>query len=612
MRNKHRLRDISMGIKIPVLICMVLALLVGVSSAFLYRYYYKVSSETVNKTMESIMLMNEGKVTNLFDMIFAAIDVVNNNEEAYQIPFGSSLSNIADQIINYSALENQSNLHDNIKLINRNQNTFQDLFQIAQNPTKEIMSVSLLITQEYPITHLLGDWSGFEKATASIEKSTDAEQTEWYKKAVEAGGDNYWFSQDGFPDRIFLAKQLTYKCINEKNEYSVRQLGVIVVGISMQWIDTHIQTTGLTEGTQIYLADEGGSILYAAGVTVFSSEMITDYIANEKEVSQYKELDNIKYLIQKNDIGHGLYLMTAIPTYDMEQMASQMVRMILIVMLVVLLFGITLMTILSRWMLNPVVKLSAQMEKGVVEAVDVSFTGKDEIGRLYQSYNSMQEKIQELIKKVWEQAEMQKNAEIHALQMQINPHFMFNTLSAIGGLALLNGQDQIAEQLKLLSALMRYYTRNPDGLVSLQTEISMIQKYEEIQHFSFDNCFTFSYHIMPECENILIPKLIIQPLVENTIIHSRDQKGEGSVTITARLDAEKSLIICVTDDGVDVDTDQINRYIRGENVFETDKESFGIRNVYDRIRLIYGEKGNLEYRHTPAGNTEAVVTIRIT
>lgn len=108
-------------------------------------------------------------------------------------------------------------------------------------------------------------------------------------------------------------------------------------------------------------------------------------------------------------------------------------------MVVVLLFGVLLMTLLSRWMMNPVVRLSNQMEKGVVEAVDASFMGKDEIGCLYRSYNSMQDKIQELIKQVWEQAEKQKNAEIHALQMQINPHFVFNTLSAVGGLALLTG-----------------------------------------------------------------------------------------------------------------------------------------------------------------------------
>ena len=119
----------------------------------------------------------------------------------------------------------------------------------------------------------------------------------------------------------------------------------------------------------------------------------------------------------------------------------------------------------------------------------------------------------------------------------------------------------------------------------------MIKKYEEIQHFSFGNC--------------------IQPLVENTIIHSRDQNGEGFVTITGRLDEQKNLIICVPDGGVGVDTDQINRYIRGENVFEPDRQSFGIRNVYERLHLIYGDKGNLEYRHTVTGQTEAVITIKI-
>ena len=609
MKRKHKLRDISIGIKVPALICLVLAFLVTGSSVFLYRYYYRMSAETVRNSMEGIIQTNARKASGLFDTIFEAIHVVNDNETAYQIPAASKLSNIADQIVNYKPQEDQSNLYENIKLLERNQDTFYDLFQVAS--AEENLSVSLLVPEEYPVTHLLTGWQGFEKENTEIVKSGNAEQEDWYRKALEAGGENYWFQQEEYPDRIFLAKQLNYQSLDFRNEYAVRSLGVIVANISMQWLDSCIQTADLAYGTQICLSTGNGNILYTAGEPVFSSGIISEYIENEAQNSPYKEFGGIQYLTEKSDIGHGLYLLTAIPVYDMEKMAFQMTRMILIVMLVVLLFGVFLMTVLSRWMLRPVRKLSREMEKGVVEEVDASFLGKDEIGGLFRSYNRMQEKIRELIKKVWEQAEKQKNAEIHALQMQINPHFVFNTLSAVGGLALLNGEDQIAEQLKLLSDLMRYNTRNPDGLVPLQTEISMIQKYEEIQRLSFDSCFKFYYQIEAECEKILIPKLIIQPLVENAILHSRDQRGEGSVTIRARLEEKETLFISVEDDGTGVDTDQINRYIRGENVFETDKESFGIRNVYDRIHLIYGENGELEYRHAPEGNTEAVITVRV-
>lgn len=608
MKRTYKLRDISIGIKLPALICLVLAFLVTGSSMFLYRYYYRMSAETVQNSMEGIIQTNARKASGLFDTIFEAIHVVNDNETAYQIPAKSKLSNIADQIVNYKPREDQSNLYENIKLIERNQDTFYDLFQVAS--AEENLSVFLLVSEEYPVTHLLTGWQGFEKENTEIVKSGNAEQEDWYRKALEAGGENYWFQKEEYPDRIFLAKQLSYQSLDFRNEYEIRSLGVIVANISMQWLDACIQTADLAHGTQICLSSGDGNIFYTAGEPVFSSDIISEYIEDETQNSLYKEFSGIQYLTEKSDIGHGLYLLTAIPAYDMEKMAFQMTRMILIVMLVVLLFGVFLVTLLSRWMLRPVRELSRQMEKGVVEAVDSSVLGGDEIGCLYRSYNRMQEKIQELIKKVWDQAEKQKNAEIHALQMQINPHFVFNTLSAVGGLALLSGEDQIAEQLKLLSDLMRYNTRNPDGLVPLQTEISMIQRYEKIQHLSFDNCFRFYYHIEAECEKILIPKLVIQPLVENAILHSRDQKGEGSVTISASMEG-KTLLICVKDDGTDVDTDQINRYIRGENVFETDKESFGIRNVYDRLHLIYGENGELEYRHTPEGNTEAVITIRV-
>lgn len=614
MKKQIRLKDISLRIKIPVLICMVLTLLVSVSCLFLYRYYYSVYSSTVKKTMEGTVLLNKMEMSNLFQTIFTAIDVVNDNEEARRTNTENKLSNIAEQIVQYEHREDQSDLYENIRLLATNKKTFQDLFQVAMIQSDPNGEVYLLIEDEYPITHLLGKWKSFKDTEASINllKSQMAEKLQWYQKAVELQGENYWFCEEEYPDCIFLAKQLHYKYMNRNREYSVRQLGVIVLKMNMQWLEERMRKAELTEETQIYLTDASGMILHMAGEAQLTKQTVSEYIIHENEQVQVKEMDHASYLVQKSDIGHGLYLMTVIPFYDIEQMAFQMVRVILIVMVVVLAFGIVLMTILSKWMLAPVMKLSGQMEKGVSGEIAADNLGNDEIGTLYRSYNRMQQKTQELLNAVWEQAEKRKNAEIHALQMQINPHFVFNTLGAISGLALLNGQDEIAEQLKLLSALMRYNTRNPDGLVALETEIEIIQKYEKIQHFSFDEKFSFHYDVMEKCKTIMIPKLIIQPLVENTIIHSRNKNGEGSVTITAKQKEKDCLLICVTDGGVGVDVEQINRYIKGENVFHTDKASFGIRNVYERIRLIYGENGNLEYRHNEQGNTEAVVTIWVT
>lgn len=611
MKNKRKckLRDISLCIKIPVFICSVLAILIGIVGMTLYGYYYHLSSETVKKSMESVMAMNERDVVNFLDTIFTAIEVVNNNDEAYYTSRSNELSNIAYQIITYEQLEDQSNLYENIQLLSQNRNTLKNLFQIAENQSRDIMEVSLLIAQEYPITHLLGEWRGIGKKTTDIVKSRKAEQTEWYQKAVEAEGENYWFFDKDYPDKIFLAKQLTYRCLDEKKEYSIQQLGVILVGISMQWLDTYIKMAELTEGTQIYLTDAVGNVFYKAGDTSFSADIVSNYIVKENEELQYKVLNDSKYLIQKNDVGYGLCLMTVIPIYEIDKMTFQMVRVIVIVCSCVLLFGILFMVMLSRWMLKPVVKLSAQMEKGVVKTIEVIYAGNDEIGRLYQNYNSMLIKIQDLLQKIWEQAEEKKNAEIHALQMQINPHFIFNTLSTISCVALMNGQDTIAEQLKLLSSLIRYNIKNPDGLVSLKNEICMIQNYEKIQKFSFYEGVTFEYHVMQECEKILIPKLIIQPLVENAIVHGGKHE-ERTVRISVKK-KEDWLYISVIDSGINVDTNWINRYIRGENICEVDKESFGIRNVYDRIHLIYGENGNLEYRNTAEGCTEALVTIYV-
>lgn len=606
---KHRIKNISLRLKVPLIVCMILVILVGSTSLFLYRYYYKMFSNTVKKTIESTVRLNVNEIANLNDTIFSVIEMVNNNETAYLLPSGGrNFSNIAAQIIEYEKKEDQSNLAETITLLNMNKKMFTNTFTIALHLTRRESHAALLVPSAYPITHLLGVWSKI--GDTGILKSSKAESCFWYQKAEELAGENYWFCEEEYPEKIFLTKQLNYRCLDEENEYSVRPLGVFIMEIDMQWIEARIQKEELTQGSQIYLTDQQGEILYAAGEQQLSQREVSDYMGQEEMELQYNKFHDTQYLVKKNDLGYGLYMLTAVPIYDIEQMAAQMVRVILVVMMLVLLFGIIFMVLFSRWLVNPIVKLSKQMQKGVIEYVDADYYGEDEIGLLYQRYNSMQSKIQTLMKKNWERAEKQKNAEIHALQMQINPHFVFNTLSSVSSLALITGQDEIAKQLNLLSDIMRYNTRNPDALVSLAMEISMIRQYEEIQRFSFDDCFHFYYEIAEDCEDILIPKLIIQPLVENAIIHSRNRDGKGSVLISARRSDTKLLVIKVTDDGQEADVEQINRYLRGEVTLDSDKESFGIRNVYERLRLVYNEKGTLEYGRTKDGRTEATITIQ--
>ena len=239
-------------------------------------------------------------------------------------------------------------------------------------------------------------------------------------------------------------------------------------------------------------------------------------------------------------------------------------------------------------------------------------TRTDEIGTLYREYAVMQEKIQQLIGDVWREAEEKRKKEVMALQMQINPHFVFNTLGTFSCYALMNGQDDFAKQLSGLSSILRYYTRNPEKIVPLREEIAMIKQYEELQQMSRKDKLVFKYSIDKECENFMIPKLIIQPLVENAILHGvpKDESAY-EIEISAALVRKNELLVVVRDSGKEADVEWINRYISGQCEREERRESFGVKNVYERLKLIFGENDSLLFRKDEYGRTMAVVRIRM-
>ena len=155
--------------------------------------------------------------------------------------------------------------------------------------------------------------------------------------------------------------------------------------------------------------------------------------------------------------------------------------------------------------------------------------------------------------------------------------------------ALLCGQEAIAKQLNRLVQIMRYNTREPNGLVPLEKEIGIIRQYEELQKMSGGGTVQFVYSIAPECSAVLIPKLIIQPLVENCIIHGFDSVQEdGRIEICAEMAGAGEIQISVTDNGRGGDMEAVNRYIHGEGPADSAHDSLGVKNVYDRIRRVYG------------------------
>ncbi len=244
-------------------------------------------------------------------------------------------------------------------------------------------------------------------------------------------------------------------------------------------------------------------------------------------------------------------------------------------------------------------RLSRHLEKAKNEKFDliVLREGKDEIGGLIRSYNRMAAKIESLINDVYKLEIQQKDMELERirgemklLQSQVNPHFLFNTLNALLVVSAKNGYSEVTDFIRNLSQLLRRMLSWSDDSVTLQEELHFTEMYLKIEKFRFADRFDYRFDVEEEAASCLVPKMCIQPLVENACKHGLQAvKGQRVIRIEARR-TDTYLHVQVEDNGKGMDEERLKE-IRGllNGSLDSD-ENVGMRNVYKRLRLHYGER----------------------
>ena len=209
-----------------------------------------------------------------------------------------------------------------------------------------------------------------------------------------------------------------------------------------------------------------------------------------------------------------------------------------------------------------------------------------------------------------------RQAQYQALQNQINPHFLYNTLESIRSEALIAGLDSVANMCEALAGFFRYTISNMENLVTVEQEIDNIKTYFYIQQYRFGQRLQLEIHCPEEdreiAEKCLIPKLTFQPIVENAIIHGIEQKvGNGKVTIHMMLTG-KRLLIRISDDGVGMDPEMLNRInnqMTERSVGGKSRGGIAVSNVHNRIKLLFGEDYGLAVYSTKGVGTDVEITL---
>ena len=259
----------------------------------------------------------------------------------------------------------------------------------------------------------------------------------------------------------------------------------------------------------------------------------------------------------------------------------------IIVFILVTLFGFFILGLFIKFSItNPVESLVSSMREvktGWLRRVSIKLPN-DEIGELKNSYNTMLVEINRLIEELVEKEKAYQKAEMNALQEQIKPHFLYNTLETIALLALENPRDEVYDAIETLGKFYRKFLSKGQEEITLSDEVEIVKNYLKLQELRYGDIFHDIYDIDEKVKNVRIPRLILQPIVENALYHGIRPKGEeGDIYINAKQKEDK-LVITVKDTGIGASEERISE------VLSKKSQSFGLKSTLDRISKYYSNK----------------------
>lgn len=373
-------------------------------------------------------------------------------------------------------------------------------------------------------------------------------------------------------------------------------------------------------GEIVFFLNDSGEIIFSnqAKMRDSSEDLLSAIAEKEAHRDGYETVDffgQSYLLVEAESDSSGIRLISLTPLSYIDSQIGQLKKSILVSGVFVWFLTVVLIYMLLRLLTIPLRMLSTQMQKtgeGDFHA-RVDAEGSIEIRRLSESFNSMVSHIDQLIKRTYVAELSEKDAKLAALEAQLNPHFLYNTLQAISTEALINDQPQIHRMITSLASNLRY-TIKSDTLVPLKREMSYVNDYIFLQKIRMDDALEFQSDIDPATEDYLIPKISIQTLVENSIIHGKSDKTDTIIVTVSSQYSDNNVIITVRDNGCGIAPEQLEKlYADFDLQKNTGKNGgIGLANLHSRIGLLYDKPASMEIHTRETEYTEIILTLPAT
>lgn len=330
----------------------------------------------------------------------------------------------------------------------------------------------------------------------------------------------------------------------------------------------------------------------------------------EKGIQIFTKNGNM-YVCQKIK-GWNYYVVSSVSTYKLLESGFRTITVVMLVLIVVLIAAGFITKILIKRMYQPLDKVVSKMDHVATGSlrtrINVENMGED-FTKLAVGFNSMMDEIEVLMEQVKLEQHQLEQIRFNALQSQIQPHFLYNTLECIHWQAIAEGNKEISTMVKALAKYYRICLSKGHDVIPIREEIEHIRNYMIIQNMRYDNIIGSEIVVEPGVEESLIPKLTLQPLVENSIYHGMKVKEgkRGTLYLTAYRN-EDEVVIKVSDTGTGMSQEEIDEMNEQLSRYE-DSFGYGVRNVNKRIELLFGEGYGLHYQKNESGGVTVVIRL---
>ncbi|GBF77434.1 two-component sensor histidine kinase [Paenibacillus sp. 598K] len=398
-------------------------------------------------------------------------------------------------------------------------------------------------------------------------------------------------------------------------------LGVMVVSIDIRFID-ELNTRMQDSVRQAFtIVDDDSEIIYNADYAQIGDPFGQKFQLAERSGDparnrQVVEADGEDYIFvsasfETHDWSSYLY----IPVNELAVEGDIFKRNLITIVTILVLFALFSSVYLSNVITRPIKTLMKNMslvEQGKFDNL-TDVRSNDEIGLMAVRFQQMSQELKLLVDRIYEEQRAKTEAEIRALQAQINPHFLYNTLNSVKWIATMQRSEKIVEMVESLIALLRYTTRMEQRLVPLREELDYVRHYITIQKVRYFNRIRVTEQVDASLLEQAVLKLTIQPLVENAIFHGvADREGGGQIDISVVRSGEAEMVIAVADNGRGMDEEtaaRVFRQLNGEEQETGGEGGIGIRNVHTRIQFVFGPDYGVTFTSKPDQGTIFMIRV---